>query len=199
MKFRPTSLPGVIEVLPDVYHDQRGFFLETHHATKYVEGGIDAVFVQDNHSRTGKGTLRGLHMQLAHPQGKLVRVIEGEIFDVAVDVRRGSPHFGRHVGVVLTAENFRQLYVPPGFAHGFLVTSDAAQVEYKCSDFYHPEDEFTIAWNDPELAISWPIGSPTLSPKDAAGHRLQDVADRLPEYAPEPQGPQGETTSDRNE
>ena len=195
MKFRPTSLPGVIEVEPDVHRDERGFFLETHHVAKYAENGIDAVFVQDNHSRTGRGTLRGLHMQLAHPQGKLVRVISGEIFDVAVDVRRGSPYFGQHVGVVLTAESFRQLYIPPGFAHGFLVTSDAAEVEYKCSDFYHPGDDITIAWNDPELAISWPIGSPHLSQKDAAGRLLQDVIDRLPKYSTEPRA---ETASDPN-
>lgn len=186
MKFCPTSLPGVIAVEPDVHHDERGFFFETYHSKRYAAGGIDATFVQDNHSRSGKGMLRGLHMQLAHPQGKLLRVVEGEIFDVAVDVRRGSPHFGEHVGIMLTAESFRQLYIPPGFAHGFLVTSESAQLEYKCSDFYRPDDELTIAWNDPQLAIPWPIENPTLSPKDAAGSSLKDVIERLPTYTPEP-------------
>jgi dTDP-4-dehydrorhamnose 3,5-epimerase len=196
LKFRPTSLPGVIEIEPDVHRDERGFFLETYHSLKYADGGIDAVFVQDNHSRTRKGMLRGLHMQLAHPQGKLVRVIEGEVFDVAVDVRRGSPCFGQHVGVVLSAESFRQLYIPPGFAHGFVATSDSAQLEYKCSDLYHPEDDLTIAWNDPDLAIAWPIEDPILSAKDAAGSRLRDVMARLPEYHPEPHAA---PSSDRDE
>ena len=196
MKFCPTSLPGVITLEPDVHHDARGFFLETYHSKKYAEGGIDATFVQDNHSRSRKGMLRGLHMQLAHPQGKLLRVVEGEVFDVAVDVRRGSPHFGEHVGIVLTAESFQQLYIPPGFAHGFLVTSEGAQLEYKCSELYHPGDELTIAWNDPDLAIAWPIANPTLSAKDSAGSPLRDVMERLPEYTPEPHAG---STSDRKE
>lgn len=183
MNFSETKLPGVLLVEPDVHEDERGFFLETYHSDKYAQAGITASFVQDNHSRSRYGMLRGLHMQLGHPQAKLVRVVEGEVLDVAVDVRRGSPHFGQHVAVVLTADNFRQLYLPTGFAHGFLVTSEVAQFEYKCSDLYHPEDELTIAWNDPDLAIPWPIENPTLSPRDALGSPLADVLDRLPEYA----------------
>jgi dTDP-4-dehydrorhamnose 3,5-epimerase len=183
VNFSATKLPGVIVVKPDVHEDERGFFLETYHSDKYAQAGIDATFVQDNHSRSSRGMLRGLHMQLGHPQAKLVRVVEGEVFDVAVDVRRGSPQFGQHIAVVLTADNFKQLYIPTGFAHGFLVTSEVAQFEYKCSDLYHPDDELTIAWNDPELAIPWPIQNPTLSPRDAVGSPLEDVLDRLPEYA----------------
>lgn len=182
MKFRETDLPGVVVVEPDVHGDDRGFFLETYHASKYAEGGIDATFVQDNHSRSKHGILRGLHLQVAHPQGKLVRVVEGEVYDVAVDVRRGSPHFGRHFGILLSAKNFTQLWVPPGFAHGFLVTSEAAQFEYKCTDLYHPEDELSILWNDPELGISWPIESPSLSAKDADAPTLAEAMDRLPVY-----------------
>jgi dTDP-4-dehydrorhamnose 3,5-epimerase len=182
VKFTETELPGVILVEPDVYGDERGFFLETYHAVKYRDGGIAELFVQDNHSRSRHGTLRGLHLQVRFAQGKLVRVVEGEVFDVAVDVRRGSPHFGRHVGVVLSAKAFNQLYVPPGFAHGFLVTSEAAQFEYKCTDLYHPEDELAIAWNDPDLAIPWPISSPSLSGRDAAARTLAELWDRLPVY-----------------
>ena len=183
MKFSETELPGVILVEPDVHGDERGFFLETYHAKKYAEGGIDAVFVQDNHSRSKGGILRGLHMQLRNPQGKLVRVVEGEVLDVAVDVRRGSPHFGRHVAVSLSASNFHQLWVPPGFAHGFLVTSEVAQFEYKCTALYDPEDELSIAWNDPDLAIPWPVDSPSLSGKDAAAKPLAELMDRLPVFA----------------
>lgn len=183
MKFTETELPGVILVDPDVHGDDRGFFLETYHARKYAEGGIDACFVQDNHSRSKQGILRGLHLQLRHPQGKLVRVVEGEVLDVAVDVRRGSPWFAKHVAVPLSASSFRQLYIPPGFAHGFLVTSEAAQFEYKCSDLYHPEDELSIAWNDPEIAIAWPIDRPILSKKDADARPLAELMDRLPVYA----------------
>ena len=184
MKFVETGLPGVIVVEPDVHGDERGFFLETYHQKKYAEGGIDATFVQDNHSRSKHGILRGLHLQVRYPQGKLVRVVEGAVFDVAVDVRRGSPHFGRHASVVLSAARFTQLYVPPGFAHGFLVTSEAAQFEYKCTELYHPEDELSIAWNDPDLAIPWPIESPSLSAKDAAARTLKDLMDALPIYRP---------------
>lgn len=184
MKFTETEVPGVILVEPDVHGDSRGFFLETYHADKYAAGGIPAGFVQDNHSRSSQGTLRGLHMQLAFPQGKLVRVVEGEVYDVAVDVRRGSPHFGKHVAVVLSAERFNQLYVPPGFAHGFLVTSEAAQFEYKCTELYHPEDELSIAWNDPQLAIAWPITSPQLSARDARALTLAEAMGRLPVYDP---------------
>lgn len=180
MKFVRTALEEVILVEPDVHRDGRGFFLETYHRRKYEQGGIDATFVQDNHSRSQARTLRGLHAQRLHPQGKLVRAVEGELFDVAVDIRRGSPTFGHWVGVLLSAGNFRQLYIPPGFAHGFCVLSDSVQMEYKCTDFYHPDDELGIAWNDPEIAIDWPVTDPLLSEKDAAAPRLRDVLDLLP-------------------
>ena len=182
MRALQTELPGVILVEPDVHADGRGFFLETYHSGKYGALGI-GPFVQDNHSRSSGGTLRGLHLQLNRPQGKLVRVVEGEIFDVAVDVRRGSPTFGRWVGVTLSAENFRQCYVPAGFAHGFCVVGESAQVIYKCTDVYDPVSEIGIAWNDPSLAIDWPIREPLLSARDAANPILADVMDRLPEYS----------------
>jgi len=175
-----TAIPGVLVVEPDVHADGRGFFLETYHADRYRAHGIDGPFVQDNHSRSARGTLRGLHLQLARPQGKLVRVIEGEIYDVAVDVRRGSPTFGRFVGLTLTAENFRQCYVPPGFAHGFCVVSPVAQVEYKCTDIYDPASEIGIAWNDPAIGIPWPVEEPLLSARDARHPPLAEVRDRLP-------------------
>src|SRR6267154_5291452 len=149
VRFLSTAIEGVIIVEPDVFKDQRGYFLETYHAEKYAAAGIRGPFVQDNHSRSVAGTLRGLHLQLRHPQGKLIRVIEGEIFDVAVDVRRGSPAFGRWVGVSLSAANFKQCFIPPGFAHGFCVLSPIAQVEYKCTDLYDPSSELGIAWDDP--------------------------------------------------
>jgi dTDP-4-dehydrorhamnose 3,5-epimerase len=187
MQFRPTVLPEVIVVEPDVFRDPRGFFLETYHARKYREGGILATFVQDNLSRSVRGTLRGLHAQAARPQGKLIRVVEGEIFDVAVDIRRGSPRFGRWAGVALSGENFRQCYVPPGFAHGFCVISEIAVVEYKCTDFYDPSDEIGLCWDDPALAISWPMPGPVLSAKDAAAPPLAGAWDRLPLYTdPQP-------------
>lgn len=182
MKFLPTALPGVILVEPDVHRDARGFFLETFQRVKYAGGGIPSEFVQDNHSRSARGTLRGLHAQLKRPQGKLVRVIEGEVFDAAVDIRRGSPTFGRWTGALLSAENFRQLYIPPGFAHGFCVTSESAQMEYKCTDFYDPADEVSVLWNDPAIGIDWPVKEPLLSPRDAAGKPLSELADRLPVY-----------------
>ncbi len=182
MNFIESDLPGCIIVEPDVHGDQRGFFLETWSARKYAEGGIDAPFVQDNHSRSSLGVLRGLHLQLEHTQGKLVRVIAGEVFDVAVDVRRGSPHFGRWFGLSLSAQNFRQFWVPPGFAHGFVVTSETAEFEYKCTDFYHPASEISIAWDDPAIGIDWPISEPSLSAKDQAALSLAECEDRLPEY-----------------
>jgi dTDP-4-dehydrorhamnose 3,5-epimerase len=183
LRFLRTEIPGVIIVEPRVHRDDRGFFLETYHAGKYREGGIDVAFVQDNHSFSARDTLRGLHAQYPRAQGKLVRAIAGEIWDVAVDVRRGSPSFGRHVGVVLSAENFRQLYVPPGLLHGFVVTSATAEVEYKCSALYQPEDEFSVIWDDPELAIPWPVETPILSARDAAAPPLAKVRDRLLDFA----------------
>lgn len=185
MTFITTALPGVIIVEPTVFRDDRGFFVETFHAERYSDGGIAGPFVQDNHSRSQRGTLRGLHSQSRKPQGKLVRCVEGEIFDVAVDMRRGSPTFGQWVGELLTADNFRQLYIPPDFLHGFYVTSEVAQVEYKCTDVYDPGHEISVVWNDPEIAIDWPLVSgeaPLLSKKDAAASRLADLGDALPAY-----------------
>jgi dTDP-4-dehydrorhamnose 3,5-epimerase len=178
-----TDLSGVVVIEPEVHADGRGFFLETYHAAKYSEHGIDGPFVQDNHSRSTGGTLRGLHLQLRHPQGKLVRAIEGEVYDVAVDVRRGSPTFGRWVAVTLSADNFRQCYVPPGFAHGFCVMTPIAQVEYKCTDLYDPDSEIGIAWNDPSLAIAWPVREPLLSNRDRHHPTLAELGDRLPVWS----------------
>jgi len=182
MQFRDTELPGVMIVDPDVYSDARGFFSETYHQKKYSEGGIRAAFVQDNHSKSSERTLRGLHAQLKNPQGKLVRVIEGEIWDVAVDIRRGSPAFGRWVGVTLSAENRRQIYVPPGFAHGFCVITPTAQVEYKCTAFYDPSDEISILWNDPEIGITWPVSEPVLSNRDRNAGPLSQHLEALPVF-----------------
>jgi dTDP-4-dehydrorhamnose 3,5-epimerase len=171
-------------VEPKVHRDERGFFVETFQAGRYAEAGIPATFVQDNHSCSVQGTLRGLHAQLARPQAKLVRVLRGAIWDVVVDVRRGSPTFKRWIGVELTSDNFRQIYVPIGFAHGFCVTSDVAEVEYKCSDYYQAGDELGLAWNDPEIGVRWPVASPLLSDKDRAGQPLARLLDRLPRYEP---------------
>ena len=182
MKFLTTRLSGVLIIEPDVYQDERGWFLETYHADKYQNGGIPLSFVQDNWSSSIRGTLRGLHAQMSRPQGKLVRVTRGEIFDVAVDIRRGSPTFGSWESVSLTVKNFKQIYIPPGFAHGFCVLSDVAEVEYKCTDVYVPGDEIIIAWNDAEIDIQWPLESPILSPKDVAGESLKTLWDKLPEY-----------------
>ncbi len=168
MRFLQTDLPGVVLVEPDVFRDARGFFLETFHARKYREGGIPYDFVQDNHSRSQRGTLRGLHAQRNKPQGKLVRAVKGEIFDVAVDIRKGSPTFGKWAGATLSDENFRQIFVPPGFAHGFCVVSEIAEVEYKCTDFYDRADEIGLRWDDPAVGIAWPLRDPLLSPRDAA-------------------------------
>jgi len=178
-----TDLPGVVVVEPEVHADGRGFFLETYHAERYRAHGIAGPFVQDNHSRSTEGTLRGLHLQVSRPQGKLVRVIEGEIYDVAVDVRRGSPTFGRFVAVTLSAANFKQCYVPQGFAHGFCVVSAAAQVEYKCTDLYDPASEIGIAWNDPAIGIPWPVHDPLLSTRDARHPTLAQAGERLPVYS----------------
>jgi dTDP-4-dehydrorhamnose 3,5-epimerase len=177
-----TELPGVLIIEPEVHRDARGFFVETYQQRKYAEIGIPGPLVQDNHSHSVRGTLRGLHAQCLSPQGKLVRAVQGEMFDVAVDIRRGSPTFGRWVGVVLTGDNFRQLWIPPGFAHGFCVLSDRVDVEYKCSDFYQASDELSIRWNDPAIGITWPLRDPLLSEKDATAPRLAEVVDRLPEF-----------------
>ncbi len=184
MQFHRTALPGVILVEPDVHGDHRGFFVETYHLDRYVAGGISEPFVQDNHSKSKRGTLRGLHAQYRKPQGKLVRAVEGEIFDVAVDARPHSPTFGRWVGELLSADNHRQLYIPAGFVHGFCVLSDSAQVEYKCTDFYDQGHELTVIWNDPEIAIEWPIETPILSQKDAEGKPLSQQAELLAESFP---------------
>ena len=184
MRVVPTEIPGVLIIEPEVFADGRGFFMETYHAARYREHGIEGPFVQDNHSRSVAGTLRGLHLQVRRPQGKLVRVIQGEVYDVCVDVRRGSPTFGRWVGVTLTAENVRQCYVPPGFAHGFCVLTPVAQVEYKCTDLYDPGGELGVAWNDPALAISWPVSDPILSARDKGHPTLAELGDRLPEWRP---------------
>lgn len=182
MKFLPTAIPEVIVVEPDVFRDDRGFFLETYHQSKYRDGGLPESFVQDNHSYSIQGTLRGLHAQLRNPQGKLVRAILGEIFDVAVDIQPGSPTFGRWVGETLSGDNFRQLWIPPGFAHGFCVLSETAHVQYKCTTLYDREDEVGILWNDPEIGIAWPVESPLLSPKDEAAPRLAEILHKLTEY-----------------
>ena len=180
MRVVPTDIPAVVVIEPDVHVDGRGFFVETYRADRYREHGIDVPFVQDNHSRSVAGTLRGLHLQLRRPQGKLIRVIEGEVFDVAVDVRVGSPTFGRWVAVTLTAENFKQCYVPPGFAHGFCVVSAIAQVEYKCTDVYDPATEVGVAWNDPAIGISWPVAQPLLSVRDSRHPMLAELTGKLP-------------------
>ncbi|GIW42784.1 MAG: dTDP-4-dehydrorhamnose 3,5-epimerase [Candidatus Binatia bacterium] len=182
MRVVQTELPGVVVIEPEVHRDERGFFLETFHARRYAAHGLPDAFVQDNHSRSVRGTLRGLHAQLRRPQGKLVRVVAGEIWDVAVDIRRGSPWFKRWTAVTLSSANFRELYVPPGFAHGFCVTSEVAEVEYKCTDFYDPEGELRLLWNDPELAIPWPVEDPLLSPKDRAARTLRELESVLPVY-----------------
>lgn len=178
MEFVPTDIPDVVLIKPQVFGDARGFFMETWEARKFANAGYAHDFVQDNHSRSVKGTLRGLHYQIKQPQGKLVRVIAGEVFDIAVDLRKRSPTFGKWVGAYLSAENKQQLWVPPGFAHGFLVTSDVAEFVYKCTDFYAPQFEQTVIWNDPEIGIEWPLSAgqmPLLSNKDNAGRLLRDA------------------------
>jgi dTDP-4-dehydrorhamnose 3,5-epimerase len=175
MKFTPTTIPDVVLIEPKVLTDDRGFFLETFQARKYASAGVTAPMVQDNHSGSRRGVLRGLHYQLRCPQGKLVSVLVGEIFDVAVDLRRSSPTFGQWVGLTLAAKDRRQVWVPPGFAHGFYVLSEWAEVCYKVTDFYNPECERTLLWNDPEVGVRWPLSDgegPVLSPKDAQGQTL---------------------------
>lgn len=179
------TLPGVLLIEPAVFEDDRGFFMETYHVEKYRETGIVRAFVQDNLSHSRRDTLRGLHYQLKHPQGKLIYVISGEILDVAVDIRRGSPTFGQWTGIRLSSENRLQIYVPEGFAHGFCVLSEFADVMYKCTDLYVPGDEYGVLWSDPDLAIEWPFENPILSKKDANNPRLKDSpAGLLPVYSP---------------
>jgi dTDP-4-dehydrorhamnose 3,5-epimerase len=171
-----TKLHDCVIIEPKVFGDERGFFLETFQAERYADlAGITLPFVQDNHSRSSNAVLRGLHYQKTKPQGKLVRVVRGEVYDVAVDIRQGSPTFGQWEGVILSEENKRQFWVPPGFAHGFLVLSDTADFEYKCTDYYDPSDEGSVLWNDPDLDIPWPIATPILSNKDASADRLVDL------------------------
>ncbi|MDX1491415.1 MAG: dTDP-4-dehydrorhamnose 3,5-epimerase [Pseudohongiellaceae bacterium] len=182
MKLTPTAIPDVIVIEPKVFGDHRGFFMETWRESTLAEVAPSLRFVQDNHSKSSKGILRGLHYQLQQPQGKLVRVVSGEIYDVAVDMRRSSPTYGQWVGEILSAENRKQLWVPPGFAHGFIVTSDSAEMVYKCTDYYAPDDEYSLLWNDPQLAIDWPmegIDQPILSDKDKAAQLFNNA----PTYA----------------
>ncbi|GEL71631.1 dTDP-4-dehydrorhamnose 3,5-epimerase [Myxococcus virescens] len=181
MKVTPLEIPDVLLLEPKVFGDDRGFFMEMFHAARYAAVGIPGPFVQDNYSRSAKGTLRGLHFQEPQAQGKLVQVLAGAVYDVAVDVRRGSPTFGQWVAAELSSDNRRQLWIPPGFAHGFCVVSDSADFHYKCTALYAPETERSVVWNDPDLAIPWPVREPRLSPKDAQAPRLRD-APLLPEY-----------------
>ena len=176
MKISHSKLKGCVIIEPRVFGDDRGFFLETFQAARYKqEAGIDLPFVQDNHSRSARGVLRGLHFQKTKPQGKLVRVVSGEVYDVAVDIRKGSGTFGEWEGVILSEDNKKQFWVPPGFAHGFVVLSDTADFEYKCTDYYDPSDEGSILWSDPDLDIPWPIANPVLSTKDESAKRLIDL------------------------
>jgi dTDP-4-dehydrorhamnose 3,5-epimerase len=184
MKMRHTSLQGVFIIEPQMSVDERGFMMETYHQRRYAKSGINCNFVQDNLSRSIRGTLRGLHFQLKQAQAKLIQVIEGIIFDVALDIRRGSPYFGQWTSVHLSDENKRQLFLPEGFAHGFCVLSESAQVLYKCTDYYAAEDEGGVLWSDPTLAIDWPISQPLLSEKDSQLPYLADIPpERLPVYA----------------
>ncbi len=177
MEFQRLSIPDVMLIKPQVFGDARGYFFESWEARKFAAAGLDLHFVQDNYSRSVNNTLRGLHYQIQKPQGKLVRVIAGEVFDVAVDMRKSSPSFGRSVTAILSAENKQQLWVPPGFAHGFYVLSESAEFFYKCTDFYAPEHERTLRWDDPALGIQWPLqgATPLLSPKDQKGKPLADA------------------------
>jgi dTDP-4-dehydrorhamnose 3,5-epimerase len=181
MRIERTDLPGVVVLEPPVFTDARGVFFETYHAARFRDAGIADEFVQDNHSVSTRGVLRGLHAQARTPQAKLVRCVAGAVFDVAVDARRGSATFGRWVGVELSADNRRQLYVPAGFLHGFCVLGGSAEVVYKCSALYAPGDEIGVVWNDPELAIAWPLADPVVSAKDAALPQLSALGDRLPD------------------
>ena len=184
MKIVPTELDGVVIIEPRVFPDARGFFFESYHAERYAAAGLPEHFVQDNHSCSTGRTVRGLHYQLRHPQGKLLRVIRGSIYDVAVDIRRSSPTFGQWVSVELSAENKRQLFIPAGFAHGFCVLSDVSEVEYKCTDYYFPDDQHGVQWNDTTIGVPWPVHDPVLSDKDRAYPPLSLARDDLPAYGP---------------
>jgi len=176
MNIIPQAIPDLLLIEPRVFGDTRGFFLESWNLRKYTEAGLKVDFVQDNISFSHRGSLRGLHVQNPHSQGKLVQVLHGEVFDVAVDIRKDSPTFGQWHGISLSADNKRQFWIPPGFAHGFCVVSETALFQYKCTDYYSPADEFTVLWNDPDIGIAWPITAPTLSAKDGKGLRLKDIS-----------------------
>jgi len=185
VKVIQTSLPGLVLLEPVVFGDARGFFFETWNAERYAAQGLPSSFVQSNVSSSSKGVLRGLHYQWPRPQGKLVTVLQGEVYDVAVDIRRGSPTFGRWEAFILSGENRRQLWIPPGFAHGFAVLSDDALFNYLCTDVYVKEADASVRWNDADIAVDWPISAPTLSSKDEQAPFLQDIrAERLPVYLP---------------
>lgn len=175
MKISETILPGVLVIEPEIHGDDRGFFLESFQVARYRDAGIDLPFVQDNHSRSQRGVLRGLHFQRTRPQGKLVRVTRGAVYDVAVDINPASPTCGQYVGLELSDVNHKQLWIPPGYAHGFCVLSEVADFEYKCTDFYFPEDEGGLLWNDPDVGISWPIAEPKLSQKDKNNPTLRQL------------------------
>ena len=176
MNIHATDMPDIVIIEPQVFRDDRGFFLESFNARRYADCGIRDVFVQDNHSRSSRGVLRGLHYQLRQPQGKLVQVVRGSVYDVAVDLRHNSPTFGKWTSVELSEENNRQIYIPPGFAHGFCVTSEIADVVYKCTDYYAPDDQWTILWDDQTLRIDWPVPHPILSEKDRQGQPFMQAA-----------------------
>jgi dTDP-4-dehydrorhamnose 3,5-epimerase len=179
LRIDKTGLPGVLLIEPRVFMDDRGFFMETYHYRKYADRGIDVHFVQDNHSHSRQNTLRGLHYQLNHAQGKLIYVVKGDIFDIALDIRKGSPTFGEWTGARLSEENRKQIYVPEGFAHGFCVLSKQADVIYKCTDLYYPDDEYGINWADNDIGIEWPVKDPVLSDKDNKYPMLKDIPEEL--------------------
>lgn len=180
MNVSKTALPGVMVIEPQIFPDERGFFFEAFHQKKFIEAGLNLQIVQINQSHSIKNVLRGMHAQRSEPQGKFIRVLSGEIFDVAVDIRRSSPTFKKWVGVNLSSENKKAMYVPPGYVHGFCVLSESADVEYGCTMLYNPSDEMSVRWNDPDIAIEWPIKKPVLSEKDAAAPSLADILHKLP-------------------
>ena len=184
MLIRPTSLPGVVVIEPTVHADERGFFLESFSARRFGEAGLPGSFVQDNHSRSVRGVLRGMHYQLRRPQGKLISVIRGEVFDVALDIRRGSPSFGQWFGTVLSGDEPRFMYIPPGLAHGFCVLSEVADLVYKCTDLYDPDDDHGVHWRDERSGITWPVESPILSAKDRRYAPLDPAREDLPMFEP---------------